>query len=110
MKIESYSYAFDPTSKRSVLLYLGGSELQNCNFIFDVQAPAIYDEFPAPVRDFGKLATALGRSSGPPGERQNLVVWVAMELLRRYVNKSSIPTDGESGIERHWREMESQVA
>lgn len=103
MRIQQYTYTFDPDSKHSCLVYFDKS-MQNCGVYFDVPDPSTcWDEYPAPVRNFPALHKALN----PRDDNQFTEEWVAFELLRQYVLGIPIPTDGESGIERHFRELES---
>jgi hypothetical protein len=102
MKITNWSRAVDPTSKKSVVLWFDDGA-KNCDFRFDVPEADEY-EFPVPLRDVEALAAAMGRKMSSFTPKCRLIDWMAFELCRRYCNGQAIPSDGECGIDRYFRE------
>lgn len=102
MRLGGYSFASDPDSKKTCLVYFGESG-EKCGILFDVPKPNEWEDYPKPLCDFAMLLDALGRHRVP--KDCHVVDWVSMELLRRHVNGEALPSDGESGIERYFREL-----
>jgi hypothetical protein len=105
MKLVNWQYCEEPSSKHSCLLYFDDN-YGNCAFYFDAPRPIDGEDYPNPVRSVSPLICALGRKRDNATPIAKLSVWMGLELLRRYVNGTPIPPDGESGIERHFRELE----
>jgi hypothetical protein len=101
-----YQTAFDPESKKSCVVIFFGNR---CGFrVFDHRC-TISDIDPKTCL-MHDIADILARLDYPfPQSEEIKFNWMAMEILRRYVVGQRLPDQCETGIERHFRELEEQA-